>query len=244
MLIITADDYGISQRATDAILCCFSKRRITSASAMVFMKDSDRAAQLAARTGLEIGLHLNFTVPFTSETIPQQFTAWQKRVSTYLNKNRFTQIFYNPFLTNLFSALFSAQENEFIRLYGRKPDFYNGHHHMHLCTNILFPHFIPKGSKIRRSFTFGFGDKHPFNYCYRYMLNIFLSHHFVTTEEFYSLAPKEQLNSNSCYMMQAIKRNIEIEVHPEHIEQLQFLLSDKYRRILDTIPIGRFHDLY
>jgi predicted glycoside hydrolase/deacetylase ChbG (UPF0249 family) len=37
MLIVTADDYGMSVPATDRILETFTAGRITSASAMVFM---------------------------------------------------------------------------------------------------------------------------------------------------------------------------------------------------------------
>ena len=55
MLIITADDYGKTRHATDSILECFSNKRITSASAMVFMEDSGRAASLALKTRLEVG---------------------------------------------------------------------------------------------------------------------------------------------------------------------------------------------
>ena len=47
MLIINADDFGRSVAETNAALQCYTAGRITSVSAMVFMADSERAAELA-----------------------------------------------------------------------------------------------------------------------------------------------------------------------------------------------------
>ena len=66
MLIINADDWGRSLAETDAALECYKAGRITSASAMVFMGDSERAAELAKENKLDVGLHLNFTDRFTA----------------------------------------------------------------------------------------------------------------------------------------------------------------------------------
>ena len=65
MLIINADDWGRSVAETDAALRCYKEGRITSVSAMVFMEDSERAAELAKENELDVGLHLNFTDKFT-----------------------------------------------------------------------------------------------------------------------------------------------------------------------------------
>jgi len=62
MLIINADDWGRSRTETDAALQCYEKGRITSASAMVFMEDSERAADIAKENQVDVGLHLNFSV--------------------------------------------------------------------------------------------------------------------------------------------------------------------------------------
>ena len=68
MLIINADDFGRSVAETDAALRCYIAGRITSVSAMVFMADSERAAELAKENELDVGLHLNFTERFTGRT--------------------------------------------------------------------------------------------------------------------------------------------------------------------------------
>ena len=102
MLIITADDYGKTKHATDSILTCHAGRHITSASAMVFMEDSERAAVLALIAGLEVGLHLNYTVPFNSGSIPSKLRDHHNRVISYLNAYKLNQMLFNPFLRNSF----------------------------------------------------------------------------------------------------------------------------------------------
>ncbi len=66
MLIVNGDDFGPSAAETDAALRCYRSARLTSVSAMVFMADSERAADLARENELDVGLHLNFTDRFTS----------------------------------------------------------------------------------------------------------------------------------------------------------------------------------
>ena len=64
MIIVNADDWGRSRSDTDAALACYKEERITSVSAMVFMEDSARAAELAKEMGIDVGLHINLTQPF------------------------------------------------------------------------------------------------------------------------------------------------------------------------------------
>ena len=54
-LIINADDWGLDDRTTNRILECFQGRVLSSASGMVFMEDSERAANIAQDQGLDIG---------------------------------------------------------------------------------------------------------------------------------------------------------------------------------------------
>src|ERR1700712_1642420 len=64
LLIVNADDYGHDRSATDLTIECFEHRRLSSATAMVYMEDSERAAALANEHDLPTGLHINFTEPF------------------------------------------------------------------------------------------------------------------------------------------------------------------------------------
>ena len=79
MLIINADDFGRSPAETDAALRCHQEGRITSVSAMVFMEDAERAAELAKENELDVGLHLNFTESFTGRNYPAKLAECHGR---------------------------------------------------------------------------------------------------------------------------------------------------------------------
>lgn len=240
MVIITADDYGKTKHATDSILKCFSNKRITSASAMVFMEDSERAAELALQTNLEVGLHMNFTIPFSAGKISSKLCEHHLKVLSYLTTSKLTQIIYNPFLANSFNYLFLSQQAEFLRLYRRHPVFYNGHHHMHLCANMLMSSMIPKGSRVRRTFTFDQGEKSPFNLLYRHILDILVSRNFISTDSFYSILPIHNYERIQDIFQRAVRDKVEIEVHPENNDEIEFLLSVQYQRLMASVHVGNF----
>lgn len=243
MIIITADDYGKTRHATDSILKCFLSKRITSASAMVFMEDSERAASVSQNSDLEVGLHLNFTLPYSTCNIPQNLRNHQNRVVSYLTKYKLAQVIYNPFLTDSFNLLFLAQQEEFVRLYGKLPAFINGHHHMHLCANVLASNIIPKSTRVRRTFTFDPGEKNPFNLLYRYILDTWVSMRFLTTDSFFSIAPIKNHERLRQIINRSAKETVEIVVHPEDIEKIEFLLSDQYKSLIDSVHTGGFRHL-
>jgi len=66
MLIINADDWGRSVAETDAALRCYKGGRTTSVSAMVFMEDSERAAELAKENELDGRIASEFYRQFTA----------------------------------------------------------------------------------------------------------------------------------------------------------------------------------
>jgi predicted glycoside hydrolase/deacetylase ChbG (UPF0249 family) len=242
MLIITADDYGKNSIATEAILECFRKKRITSASAMVFMQDSERAASLVVEDGLEVGLHLNFTEPFDGPGLSRNLLTHQERIIAYFSKHKLSQVFFNPFLSESFNIVCSAQREEFARLYGRSPGFYNGHHHMHLCANVLAGDLIPKGTKVRGTFTFERGEKDLFNRLYRRLLGIRIKNKFVSPDSFFSIAPLQNHERLRRIFSRANREAVEIEVHPEIPEEMGFLLSDQFTDLIDPIQLGGFRD--
>jgi predicted glycoside hydrolase/deacetylase ChbG (UPF0249 family) len=243
MLIITADDYGKNQHATDNILNCFTNNRITSASAMVFMLDSERAASSASDIGLEIGLHVNFTLPFTAHNAPQELREHQDRLVSYLTKHRLSQAVLNPFLTDSFSFVFLSQEKEFLRLYSKLPDYYNGHHHMHLCANMLVGNHIPRGARVRGTFTFDRGEKGAFKRFYRQILNFYISKRFVSTNAFFSIEPISDHERLKNIIKRAAREDVEIEVHPENEGETGYLLSSQFQVLIRSVQIGPFSRL-
>jgi predicted glycoside hydrolase/deacetylase ChbG (UPF0249 family) len=243
MLIITADDYGKTRLATDNILGCFLRKRITSASAMVFMEDSERAAALAAGTDLEVGLHLNFTLRFSSWHTPSNLREHQNRLVSYLADYKLSQVIYNPFLTTSFNFVFRSQQEEFLRLYGRSPAYYNGHHHMHLCANMLASKMLPAGARVRRTFTFNPGEKNSLNRLYRRILDFFVLRKFISTDFFFCIAPVRDYDRLRNIVDCASLKHIEIEVHPENDEENEFLHSDKFQNLINSAPIGCFRHI-
>ena len=240
MLIITADDYGKAPNVTEGILKCFSEKRITSASAMVFMDDSKRAASLAISAGMEVGLHLNFTSPFDGSGFGEGLRRHQTKVMNYLVRNKLSQVFYNPFLTNSFAYLTQAQREEFQRLYGREPAFYNGHHHMHLCANVLGTNLIPRGVRVRRTFTFGPGEKGTINRSYRRVLDRIVGMRFITSDCFFSVEPVHDHGRLERIFNRAGRDIVEIEVHPENGDEKGFLLSSDFGQLLRRVCLGTF----
>lgn len=243
MIIVAADDYGRNARATDSILACFSAKRITCAGAMVFMEDSKRAALLAGNTNLEVGLHLNFTLPYNGPKVTSRLREHQSKIVHYLTKRDVSHLVYNPFLSDSFRFVLSAQQEEFFQIYGHPPIFYNGHHHMHLCANVLLGKMIPRGARVRKTFTFYPGEKSLLNRLYRYWLNTIISKRFISTDRFFSISPylnteflKNILDRSACEV-------VEIEVHPENPEEEAFLLSEEYGLLLNSMSTGSFRQL-
>ncbi|MGA2531520.1 MAG: ChbG/HpnK family deacetylase [Candidatus Aminicenantales bacterium] len=243
MIIITADDYGKTRHATDSILKCFSNKSITSASVMVFMEDSKRAAPLALQAGMEVGLHINFTMPFSVDKISSNIRDRHSRVISYLSKSKLAQIIYNPLLADSFDFLFKAQLEEFMRLYGKAPDFYNGHHHMHLCANMLMGKILPKGARARRTFTLDKGEVNLFNLFYRRLLDNIIARRYISTDCFFSILPLQNHERLRNIFNRAVSSNVEIEVHPENADEIGYLLGDQYLSLMESAHVGNFNEI-
>src|ERR1700733_15144672 len=99
-LIVNADDWGRDIPTTDRIRECFEAQAISSASAMVFMADSERAARIARQGSFDCGLHLNFTTPFAGSNVPARLAEHQSRIARYLKRSRPAQACYHLGLAN------------------------------------------------------------------------------------------------------------------------------------------------
>src|SRR5215469_10621350 len=144
-LIVNADDWGRDRETTERIAECLVCGSVSSVSAMVFMEDSERAAALALEHGIDVGLHLNLTTSFSAAQVPAQVAYHQKRVAHYLGTHKIARVLFHPGLRASFQYAVSAQLEEFKRLYGMEPGRVDGHHHMHLCANVLTQKLLPAG---------------------------------------------------------------------------------------------------
>jgi chitin disaccharide deacetylase len=241
MLIINADDWGRSVAETDAVIRCYRAGRVTSASAMVFMADSERAAKLAKDHQVDdVGLHLNFSEDFTDPRSPETLKEHHRRIVRFLRRNKYAQLLYNPFLRKAFAYCYNAQVEEFVRLFEKSPSHIDGHHHLHLCANLLLSKLIPIGMKLRRNFSFWPGEKSMLNRTYRCLVDRSLACRYRLTDYFFDLTQCIQGKKLDRVAALAKSTNVELMTHPIVNEEEKYLMSDEFREILQRLKIGGY----
>lgn len=243
MIIINADDWGRSRSETDAALACFAKGRITSVSAMVFMQDSQRAADLAKEADLAVGLHLNLNEAFNASGVPERLMEGLQCFARFLDWNKFSQILYNPLMANKLDFLYRTQVEEFVRLYGRVPTHFDGHRHFHLCSNMLMGLVIPRGLKVRSSFSFWPGEKGLVNRAYRNAVNAWLRGRYVVTDYFFSLKQCAATPRMERLVKLADQSSVELMTHPAVPNEFRYLQSDECLKWLEQVRKGSYTEL-
>ena len=240
MLIINADDWGRSRIETDVALQCYKKGRITAVSAMVFMGDSERAAEIAKQNQIDAGLHLNFSERFTGNHYTATLEDYHQRIVRFLTRSKYSQLVYNPFLQKAFAYSYEVQIEEFGRLYGKSPSHIDGHHHMHLCANLLFSELIPSGTSMRRNFSFWPGEKNALNRAYRRLVDGWLARKYRLPDYFFDLTQSIQEKKLDRVVAFAKSSNVELMTHPILPLEIDFLMSDEMGVLLQNIEAGNF----
>jgi chitin disaccharide deacetylase len=240
MLIINADDWGRSMGETEAAFRCHREKRITSVSAMVFMQDSERAAKLARENEVDVGLHLNFSEGFTDRKSPQKLIDYHSRIVEFLKWSKYAQVLYNPFLRTAFGYSCQTQFQEFIRLYGKLPSHIDGHHHMHLCANVLLSNMIPAGMKMRRNFSFWPVEKNFLNRTYRGLADHWLSRRYRLTDYFFDLTQCIEQKKLGRVAALARSSNVELMTHPIVHSEAEYLMSDEFCGVLQRLELGSY----
>ena len=243
MLIINADDWGRDPITTDRTLECVLAGRVTSVSAMVFMEDSERAAALARTHDVDAGLHLNFTTAFTGPAPSAALAQDLGRVSRFLRSTSLARIVFHPVLTSAFRRLMQAQVAEFARLYGRAPARIDGHHHAHLCTNVLAQGLLRDAAIVRRNFTFERGEKSWLNRAYRSWVDQRIARRHRVTDYLFSILPLEDSARLDRIIELARNADVELETHPALAEERALLLSDAFRERLGSVRVARYAQL-
>ena len=239
VLVVNGDDWGRDRLTTDRILECSAVRAISSNSAMVFMEDSDRAAELARAHGIEAGLHLNFTTPFSARGCPTALLEREQRVARYLLWHRFAQVVFHPGLMQDFKYLVAVQLDEFSRLYGAAPERLDGHHHMHLCGNVRFQHLLPPGIIVRRNFSFRRHEATLCNRLYRKVVDRSLARRYRLADFFFSLSPPGPSGRLQRIYGLARRFVVELATHPACPEDSRYLAQGEIFRDIGDVRIGR-----
>lgn len=235
ILIVNADDWGRDRENTDATLDCVRSGALSSVSAMVFMEDSERSAGIALEHGVDAGLHLNFTTPFSAPSTPARLAEYQRRLTAFLLRHRLAPAVYHPGLVTAFEYVMKAQRDEFCRLFGFEPARLDGHHHMHLCSNVILAGLLPVGTIVRRNFSFGPGEKSFVNRLYRRVVDQTLARHHSITDYFFSLPPMEPLSRLERIFSLATRFSVEVETHPVRSDEHEFLTNGKLIRLTETV---------
>ncbi len=94
MIIVNADDWGRSRKETDASHECYREGSITSVTAMVFMSDSMRAAEISRGLQIPTGLHVNFSEPFSEQHGNSNLAEQQRRLVRFLKYRRYSTILF------------------------------------------------------------------------------------------------------------------------------------------------------
>lgn len=241
MLIINADDLGMNEQTTDGIIACCDKRLITSATAMVFMRDTARAAELASSRDIGIGLHLNFTTPFDGPPIDGDlYNHHRKLIGVFLSW-RYWRYLYNPSIRESIHYCFHSQYDEFLRVFKKHPTHIDGHHHIHLAANVIFGSVLPEGGKIRKIRDLDCRRSLLDSFCRGRMAG-YLRSRFVTTDFLYSIEPMKDDNLTK-KISTARSKNVELMVHPGQDDNYSYMNTDGYFKIINAASKGSYSDL-
>jgi predicted glycoside hydrolase/deacetylase ChbG (UPF0249 family) len=234
MLIVNADDWGRDKETTDRTLECIVRGAVSSVSGMVFMQDSERAAAIATERGIDVGLHLNFTLAFSSRDCSTSLLKHQRDLASFLRHHRLAAILFNPFLAGSFEYVVKAQLEEYYRIYGPKLTRIDGHHHMHLSANVLLGNLLPAGIIIRRNFAFQSGEKSLANRMFRKVVDRQLARRYRLVDLLFSLKPVEPAERLQRIFSLAKHFVVELEAHPVKPEEYRFLAGGEiFRRAGD-----------
>jgi predicted glycoside hydrolase/deacetylase ChbG (UPF0249 family) len=238
LLVVNADDWGRDTETTDRMFECVLHGSVSSVSAMVFMEDSERAAAIARERGIDAGLHLNFTTRLSAPNCPSQLAERQQEIAAYLLRRRLNRMVFHPGLMGSFDYVVKSQIDEFCRLYEVLPDRIDGHHHMHLCANVLFARLLPPGTLVRRNFSFQPGEKNLVNRLYRKAVDHRLARRHRVVDFLFSLTPLEPKGRLERIRSLARQFVVEVETHPVKVDEYRFLKGDEVVRWSENVPIA------
>jgi predicted glycoside hydrolase/deacetylase ChbG (UPF0249 family) len=246
LLIVNADDFGLDAADTDAILECFRSGAISSTTALVWMRDSDRAADLARGEGIPTGLHLNLIEPYTAAEVPDRVAATQRRVLERLSASGIRGQLYHPGWAQDFGRCIGDQLSRFHELYGRPPTHVDGHRHMHLVLNALLSRSLGPVRRCRRPVTRTPLESAGHKRLARSALGVMVRLRFTTTDACFSvrsLHPALGGSGLDAELARSARGSVELFVHPGYRDELPLLRSVQWRRQLAAHRLGSFEDL-
>jgi predicted glycoside hydrolase/deacetylase ChbG (UPF0249 family) len=234
LLIVNADDFGYDEPSTDAAVECFVRGGITSVSAMVHMRDSERAAEVARDAGVPVGLHLNLSEPYTGSDVPEAARLRQARLAERFSGGwlRVRRWLYDPTIRRDVDDCIGEQLERFQALYGAAPCHVDGHKHVQVSPNILLSRALRPGTRMRTALHLDAMLLRPGRAARRRLME----RRFTSTEYCFDFAERERA------LQLAREATVELVVHPA-LRDYAALLSDDWARALERLSLGCFADL-
>jgi predicted glycoside hydrolase/deacetylase ChbG (UPF0249 family) len=234
LLIVNADDFGYTQRSTDAAAECFARGRITSVSAMVYMHDSERAAAIAREAGVPVGLHLNLSEPYSGSDVPEAARRRQVRLAERFCGGwvRVRRWLYDPTIRRDVDGCIGEQLERFHALYGASPSHVDGHKHVQVSPNVLLSRALRPGTRMRTALHLDATLLRPGRGARRRLME----RRFTSTDYCFDFAERERA------LQLAREETVELVVHPA-LRNYAALVSDDWARALERVRVGSFADL-
>lgn len=237
MLIVNADDFAGSATATDAICEAFDIGVITSASAMVWMRDSARAAGIALERALPLGLHLNLTLPFSGRDVPPSVQERQRRLTEIFTRDGWWREAERRFDRPLLRGAIEDQVGRFCEQFGQ-PTHIDGHHHVHLYEAVL--DLLPRTWPIRPPLRAPAQADARLNRRERRLRRRFrapdLSFAFERLHPAVGGVGLEVLD-------RARGMCVEVMTHPRQSSEMEAMTDPQWRATLDSLPLGCYADI-
>ncbi len=216
MIIVNADDFGLSNDINSAIFKSFNQGIISSTTLIVNMNDSFQDALTYVNNGDIskncIGIHLNLEegFPLTQNIKNIDFVCNQdgKFYFNFRKKNRF---YFDSYIKKCVQEEISSQIQFFKNNIGTLPTHVDSHNHTHTefaSINLLLPVLRDhKIEKIRLTRNIG-TDINIFKNIYKKYFNyVIKSNNFISTDYFGDITDFSKFNFRE-------DSNIEIMVHP------------------------------
>ena len=251
LLIVNADDWGGSEATTEAILGAFEAGRVTSTSAMVYMPDSDRAAEVATREGLPVGLHLNLTQPFESPDVPAAVRDKQlQTVKRFAGVGRdgrpgtasLRRWLYDPTVRGAVDQAIADQLKRFETLYGKAPTHFDGHNYVDASPNVFLSRSIPRGSAMRGSL-----GAYPLERSamgrLRAARQAIRGRRIRSPDHVLHIADLQLSGQLDPRLRLADGASVEVICHPDDERERTALMSPAWQRALGEYRLGSFADL-
>lgn len=245
LLIVNADDFGWNRGATDLTAECFAARQITSTTALMYMEDSDRAAELALTRDFPVGLHLNLSDPFTADAIPEpvrerQAAACRIFGGAGLRKRSWT---YDPRIRGLVEGAIRDQLERFRALYGREPTHVDGHNHVQVCPNVITARALD-GQKMRDAL-WSYPSTRSAMGVARAARRALTARGHLTTRYFLDIAElhRDAPAELTARIGLAARTSVEVMCHPGFGHELEALRSAAWGEAIEAAPLGSYREL-